>query len=59
MWDSLSLQAMNEAATFTTTDIPGVYHGKANIGMAGEWQAQITYEGAKGRGRAMLPVTAQ
>ncbi len=54
-----SMSAMNDAATFTTTETPGVYRGKANIEMAGEWQAQITYEGPKGRGQASFPVTAQ
>lgn len=54
-----SMAAMNNAATFTTTETPGVYRGKANIEMAGEWQAQITYDGPKGRGRASFPITAQ
>ncbi len=53
-----SMAAMNDAATFTTTDTPGVYRGKA-IEMAAEWQAQITYDGPKGRGQASFPVTAQ
>lgn len=54
-----AIQAMNNAASFTTTDTAGVCRGKANIEMTGEWQAQITYDGPKGRGRAVLPVTAQ
>lgn len=54
-----TMQAMNAAATFTTTDTPGVYRGKANIDMAGEWQAQITYDGPAGRGQVSFPVTAQ
>lgn len=54
-----TMAAMNDGATFTTTDTPGVYRGKANIKMAGEWQAQITYDGPKGRGQASFPVTAQ
>ncbi len=54
-----TMQAMNDAATFTTTDTPGVYRGKANIEMSGEWQAQITYDGPAGRGQASFPVTAQ
>ncbi len=54
-----TMPAMNNAATFTTTNTPGVYRGKANIEMAGEWQAQITYDGPAGKGRATLPVTAQ
>jgi len=54
-----TMQAMNDAATFTTTDTPGLYRGKANIQMAGEWQVQITYDGPKGRGQASFPVSAQ
>lgn len=54
-----TMPAMNKATTFTTTGTPGVYHGKANLEMAGEWQAQITYEGPAGNGKATLPVTAQ
>src|SRR5262245_17979378 len=40
-----SMMAMHAPATLTTTDAPGIYHGKANIEMAGEWQAQISFEG--------------
>ena len=54
-----TMAEMNDAATFTTTDTPGIYSGKAAIGSAGEWQVRITYEGAKGRGQASFPVTAQ
>ncbi len=54
-----TMQAMNDAASFTTTDVPGVYRGKVELEMAGEWQAQITYEGPAGRGQASFPVTAQ
>ena len=54
-----TMAEMNHAATFPTTDTPGVYRGKADISTAGEWQVKITYEGAKGRGQASFPVTAQ
>ena len=54
-----TMAAMTDSATFTTTDTPGVYRGKANIETAGEWQVKITYEGPKGRGQATFPVTAQ
>lgn len=54
-----SMSAMNAPTTFTTTGTAGVYSGKADIEMAGEWQAQITYEGPAGKGKATLPVTAQ
>jgi nitrogen fixation protein FixH len=53
------MAAMNDAVRFTTTDTPGVYHGKVNIGMAGEWQAQLAYEGAAGTGKTTFSVTAQ
>ena len=54
-----TMQAMNNPASFNTTETPGVYRGKTNIEMAGEWQARITYDGPKGRGQANFPVTAQ
>ena len=54
-----TMAMMNDAATFTTTKTPGVYHGKAHIEVAGEWQAQVSYEGPAGRGQASFTVTAQ
>ena len=54
-----TMAAMSDAATFTTTDTPGVYLGKANVQMAGEWQVRITYEGPAGRGNPTFQVTAQ
>lgn len=54
-----SMSAMNDPATFTTTGTPGVYSGKVDLEMAGEWQAQITYDGPAGKGKATLPITAQ
>jgi hypothetical protein len=54
-----SMAAMNEAVTFTTTDTPGVYRGKVNIAMAGEWQAQLAYEGSAGKGKTTFSVTAR
>ena len=53
------MAAMNNAVTFTTTSMPGVYRGKANIGMAGEWQAQLAYEGPAGTGKTTFGVPAQ
>ena len=53
------MAAMNDAVTFTTTNTPGVYSGKVNIGMAGEWQGQLAYEGAAGTGKVMFSVTAR
>src|SRR5436305_5952318 len=54
-----SMAAMNDAVTFTTTSTPGVYSGKVNIGMAGEWQGQLAYEGPAGTGKATFSVTAR
>lgn len=53
------MAAMNDAVTLTTTATPGVYSGKVNIGMAGEWQAQLAYEGPAGTGKATFSVTAR
>jgi hypothetical protein len=54
-----SMAAMNDAATLTTTGTPGVFRGKVKIQMPGEWQAQIAFEGAAGKGKTSFPVTAQ
>ena len=54
-----TMPVMNDAATLTTTGTPGVYKGNVNLEMAGEWQTQITYEGAAGKGKANLPIVAQ
>lgn len=54
-----TMAEMNDHATFTTTATPGVYDGKAQIEVAGEWQTKITYEGPAGRGLANFPITAQ
>lgn len=54
-----SMAVMNDAATLTTTATPGVYKGNVKIEMAGEWQAQIAYEGPAGKGKTSFPVTAQ
>ena len=54
-----SMAAMNDAVTFTTTGTPGVYSGKVNISMTGEWQGQLAYEGLVGKGKATFSVTAR
>jgi hypothetical protein len=54
-----TMPVMNDPAQLTTTATPGVYKGTVNLEMAGEWQTQITYEGAAGRGKANLPIVAQ
>ena len=54
-----TMPVMNNVATLTTTNTPGVYQAKATIEMAGEWQAQVAYEGPAGSGKGSFPVTAQ
>jgi hypothetical protein len=54
-----TMPAMNSVAAFTSTGTPGVYHGKVNLESAGDWQAQLSYEGAAGRGKSSVTVTAQ
>lgn len=53
------MAAMNDTATFTTTGTPGSYRGRVNIGMAGEWQGQLAYEGPAGNGKTTFSVTAR
>jgi len=54
-----SMAAMNDAVALTTTATPGVYNGKVNISMAGEWQGQLAFEGAAGKGKTTFSVTAR
>ncbi len=54
-----TMSEMNDTATLTTSDVPGVYRGRANLGTAGEWQVKITYEGSAGRGQASFSLVAQ
>jgi hypothetical protein len=53
------MAAMNDAVTLMTTDTPGVYRGKVNIGMAGELQSQLAYEGSAGKGKTTFSVTVR
>lgn len=50
---------MNDSVTFTTTGTAGVYRGKVNIEVPGEWQAQLAYEGPVGKGKTTFSVTAR
>ena len=54
-----NMGAMNEGVVLTTTGTPGAYRGKVNIGMAGEWQGQLAYEGSAGKGKTTFSVTAR
>ncbi|MGD9631057.1 MAG: FixH family protein [Pyrinomonadaceae bacterium] len=54
-----TMATMNNAATLTTTATPGIYSGSVDLEMSGGWQAQISYQGPAGSGKANLPVTVQ
>jgi YtkA-like len=54
-----SMPVMNDPATLTTTNTPGVYRAKSNIEIGGEWQAQVSFEGPAGKGQTSFSVTAQ
>ncbi|HKZ78269.1 MAG TPA: FixH family protein [Pyrinomonadaceae bacterium] len=54
-----TMPAMNNATTFTTTSTPGVYKGRVKLESAGDWQAQISYEGPAGKGKTSFSITAQ
>jgi hypothetical protein len=54
-----TMPVMNDAATLTTSGTPGVYNGKVKLQMAGDWQTQIAFEGAAGKGKTIMPIVAQ
>ncbi len=54
-----TMPAMNAAAAFTASSTPGVYQGKVKLESAGDWQAQLSYEGPAGKGTTPLTLTAQ
>jgi hypothetical protein len=54
-----TMSAMNDSATFTTTNTPGVFRGKVNIEVSGEWQTQLAYEGPAGKGKTTFSVPVQ
>jgi len=54
-----TMAEMNNAASFVSTGSSGVYEGKAKLEAAGDWQAQISYEGPAGKGKSSFTVTAQ
>src|SRR5712691_4560142 len=53
------MSEMNDATSFTTTGTPGVYRGKVNIEVAGEWQGQLAYKGPAGSGKTAITVTVR
>ena len=54
-----TMSPMSNNTTLTTTGTAGVYHGKVKLEMAGDWQAQVSYEGAAGKGKTSFMVTVQ
>lgn len=52
-----SMAEMNDPATLTSTGTPGVFKGTVDFEMAGEWIAQIAYEGER-KGKTTMAVTA-
>jgi len=54
-----TMAEMNNTTAFTTTGTPGIYRGRVNIEVAGEWQGQLAYEGPAGNGKTTFTVTAQ
>ena len=54
-----SMSAMNNPATLLSTGTPGIYRASVDLEMAGEWQAQVTFDGPQGKGKGSLAVTAQ
>ena len=54
-----SMAAMTDSVKFTTTSTPGVYRGKVDIEVGGEWQARLAYEGPAGKGQTMFSITAR
>lgn len=54
-----TMPAMTNAGSFTATGTPGMYQGKVKLESAGDWQAQLSYEGTAGKGKTSLAVTAQ
>ena len=53
-----TMAEMNDAATLTTTNTPGVYSGRADIEVGGEWQVRVTYDGPPAV-QFSFPITAQ
>ncbi len=52
-----TMAEMNNPSKLTTTSTPGQFKGSVDIEMAGEWIAQISYEG-KDAGKTTIKMTA-
>ena len=54
-----TMAVMNDSVAFTTTDKAGVYRGKVDIEVSGEWQGQLAYEASAGKGKTTFSVPVQ
>ena len=54
-----SMAVMNDQATLTTTNTPGLYHAKVTLEVGGTWEAQIKYQGPQGTGQTSMTVNAK
>ena len=54
-----SMAVMNDQATLTTTNTPGVYHAKVTLEVGGTWEAQVKYQGPQGTGQTSMTVNAK
>ncbi len=52
-----SMAEMNNSANLSTTGTPGQFKGKLDVEMAGDWTAQVSYEGAE-TGKTTISTTA-
>lgn len=52
-----SMAEMNDSAMLNTTSTPGMFKGKVDLQMAGDWIAQVSFEG-KETGKTTMKVTA-
>ena len=52
-----SMAEMNDSANLSTTDTTGEFKGDLKLQMAGDWTAQIAYEGVE-TGKTTIAVTA-
>jgi len=54
-----SMAVMNDQATLTTSNTPGMYSAKVTLEVGGTWEAQIKYQGPQGTGQTSMTVTAK
>jgi len=50
---------MSSGGTIERTNTPGRYRAKIKIGMSGDWNAKISYEGHRGNGQTNFNLNAK